>query len=229
MEQTNKRGGGGTQPARTDPTSLQWKAQRSGQRTGMSPGQERYYHDGEAAMDSQWDAIIWPFIHKASFDCALDLAAGYGRNSRKLLEVCDELIIVEINRDCVAHCQARFADRDNIRYCCTDGCSLADVPDATVSLVYSWDSMVHFDPDVIHAYLHEFARVCRPGGHCFCHHSNYDQDPTGDLDVSPHRRNHMSAALFAAYARDAGLTVVKQQLLDWGGYAELDCLTLLQK
>lgn len=46
------------------------------------------------------------------------------------------------------------------------------VANATITLVFSWDSMVHFPPIAVTSYLAEVRRVLRPGGTAFLHHSN---------------------------------------------------------
>lgn len=81
----------------------------------------------------------------------------------------------------------------NITYILKDGISLKQILNNEVTLVYSFDSMVHFDSDVVRAYLKEFQRMLRPGGLGFCHYSNYTDQPTGDYPNSPHWRNSCPA------------------------------------
>ena len=204
--------------------SLIEKARSSGDPHIGSP----YYDRAEPYMDQQWETLIWPMIQSLDFSCVVDLAAGHGRNSAKLCEYADKLIIVDINQECIDYCKERFRGNKKISYLKNDGFSLRGIKDGEVSLVYSFDSMVHFDSEVIKEYLKEFHRVLKPGGHCFCHHSNYTGNPDGHFMQSPHWRNFMSKELFAHYSAMAGLEVIEQRVIDWG-YPELDCLTLLQK
>jgi len=162
-----------------------------------------------------------------------DLAAGHGRNSAKLRDVAGTVVIVDINDECLDACRRRFEGDPRFRYVKTDGATLAGVADASITLVYSFDSMVHFAPEVVRSYLRECRRVLVPGGHGFCHHSNYTGNPDGDFRASPHWRNHMSRELFARYCGEAGLDVVRSDVIDWGQppdfYAGLDCLTVFRK
>lgn len=89
--------------------------------------------------------------------------------------------------------------------------------------------MVHFDSDVVRAYLREFHRILGPSGRGFCHHSNYTANPAGDFHEAAHWRNFMSQELFAHYCAKEGLTVLKSKVIDWPEYPQLDCFTLFSK
>lgn len=185
-----------------------------------------YFDAAEADFDLLW-RVIEPFLQGADFGCVLDLATGRGRNARKLLPLAQRLILVDIRPENIAFCRRRFADDPRIGFVANNGYDLRAVPDATVTLFYSFDAMVHFDSDVVRAYLAEARRVMAPGGRAFLHHSNH----TGGEDwaLAPHCRAFMSQALFAHYARKEGLRVLRQDVMDWGGVPGLDCISLLQR
>jgi len=178
-------------------------------------------------MDRFWHELIWPLIADCDFSVVVDLAAGHGRNTAKLLELASKLYVVDINPDNIEFCRRRFAGDTRLEYVVCDGVSLAGIPDEEVSLVYSFDSMVHFDTDTIRAYLREFKRVLRPDGRAMCHHSNYTGNPVGDFRDSPHWRNFMSRELFEHYATKEGLNVVRAETVDWE-LPSLDCITVLE-
>ena len=185
-----------------------------------------YFDAAEAGFEPLW-RIIEPFLRGADFACVLDLATGRGRNAQKLLPLAERLILVDIRPENIAFCRRRFADDPRIGFVANTGYDLRDVPDASVTLFYSFDAMVHFDSDVVRAYLAEARRVMAPGARAFLHHSNH----TGGEDwlQAPHCRNFMSQALFAHYARKEGLRVLRQDVMDWGGVPALDCISLLQR
>lgn len=192
-----------------------------------------YFAQAEPSMDGQWREFIWPRIQKLDLASVLDLAAGHGRNSSKLKDVAAKIVVVDINDECLNACRQRFAGDARFSYVKTDGASLKGVGDASITLVYSFDSMVHFAPEVVRSYLRECHRVLVPGGHGFCHHSNYTGNKDGDFRTSPHWRNYMSKELFATYCQEAGLEVVSSDIIDWGQvpdfYASIDCLTVFRK
>jgi SAM-dependent methyltransferase len=119
----------------------------------------------------------------------------------------------------------RFAE--HARGAVNNGYDLRPAADGAFSLVYSFDSMVHFEGEVVRSYLRDTLRVLRPGGRGFFHHSNYTAG--SDWRTSPHARNNMSRELFASYAQEAGLRVIRQMVFDWGHVADLDCLSLVER
>lgn len=223
---------GSKSPADSQAGSIEAKAHKSGDMFREWP-YTGYFQAAEPDMDAQWDALIWPHIRDLDFRNVVDFAAGYGRNSTKLREVADHIIIVDINQECIEKCRQRFAGDERFEFIQNDGTSLTGIGDQTVSLLYSFDSMVHFEPEVVRAYMPEFYRVLQPGGHGFCHHSNYTGNPGGDFWESPHFRNYMSRELFAEYCREAGLEVLNAEVIGWGGgdnyQPDLDCLTLFHR
>lgn len=191
-----------------------------------------YYDSAEPYMDQQWKDAIEGFIHDCDFTTVVDLAAGHGRNARKLLERAKKLYIVDVVRENLDFCRRRFGDDPRIAYAQTGGFDLKAIPDASVTLVYCWDAMVHFDSDIVRSYLADFRRVLVPGGRAFCHHSNWTRVPGGfeakGGGIGPERRNFMSKELYAHYAIKEGLQVVRQRTMAWNT-PNLDCMSLVAR
>lgn len=197
--------------------------------------ESEYYDQAEPFIRAQWEAHVWPVIKDSDFTSTLDLAAGAGRNSDLLKDLAKELWIVDINETNIARCRERFgayAGPCRLRYAVNDGTSLPMVATASLTMVYSFDAMVHFDPQVIRQYVREFSRVMRPGATGFCHHSNYGSfapDPTSHWQSNPHWRSHMTAALFGNYCREFGLVLTRQVIHSWGGTENLDCFSCFRR
>jgi len=68
--------------------------------------------------------------------------------------------------------------------CSAPMASLAVAADRSIDLVFSFDSLVHAERDVIGGYLNEFARVLADDGVAFIHHSNTGAYEPGTYD--PH-------------------------------------------
>lgn len=187
----------------------------------------KYFAQAETDGQWLWDNIVWPFIADSDFTAVLDLAAGHGRNSAFLVKLAGNLTITDIQAGNVEACRKRFGDQSKISFVVGNGYNFQPVETAALTLVYCFDSMVHFDSDVVRSYLRDTLRVLKPGGRAFFHHSNY----TGGHDWrrSPNARNFMSKELFEHYALKEGLTVVRQKTINWGGVRDSDCLSLVAK
>jgi SAM-dependent methyltransferase len=198
-------------------------------RTGL------YFAHAEEYMATQWERTIWPIIKDEDFTSTLELACGHGRNTEFLRRYAKSIDLVDVNQTCIEACQQRFgSNRDDcvFRYHVTTGNSLP-VPSSSISFVYSWDSMVHFDKLVVRDYVHEVFRVLRSGGSAFLHHSNYGTiAPDSSWTKNHGNRSDMTAQLMRQYAQEAGLKIKFQRLsgmADGWGIDDLDCLTLLEK
>jgi SAM-dependent methyltransferase len=196
---------------------------------------DSYFAVAEGAMDWQWRKVIWPIIHDCDFTSTLDLGCGHGRNVERLRHLAKSIDLVDVNDSCLAACRKRFGDaRDgcSFRYHKTTGNELATVADRSVTMFYSWDTMVHFDKIVFRDYMKEVARVVAPGGRAFFHYSNLGAErPNSDFMSNHGARSDMSADLFAQYAEESGLEIVFHRLsgtADGWGRDSLDCLTLAQ-
>lgn len=214
----------------TDDKRLATAAQQIGHDWKSCP----YYNAAEINMERQWTEMIWPFLTgeregQIDFSTTVELAAGHGRNSAKLLPLANKLHLVDINEENISFLRDRFGNDLRIEYHVNNGYSLSFLEDHTVSFVYCFDAMVHFDSDVVREYLREFARILILGGRVFAHHSNYVGNPGGDLHRNPAWRNFMSQELFTHYARKEGLSVIRQKKVDWNfDKTFIDCFTLCQ-
>lgn len=188
-----------------------------------------YYDDAESDMEEKWREVVWPLIRSSDFRTVVEIGAGHGRSSERLRHLAERLYLVDINGENIEFLKHRFQAATNIRYVLTNGVSLEEISDREATFVYSFDSMVHFDSDVVRAYLREFRRVLRPGGRCFCHYSNETSSPTGSYRDHPGWRNFMSKELFEHYAWKEGLAPLESKLIRWNDVGtEFDAITLLE-
>lgn len=190
---------------------------------------EAYHLPAEADMHRQWTTQIWPLLakHEIDFSHSVDLACGHGRNTAMLSPLSQKVTLVDVNAENIEFCQKRFRG-ERYAFVKTSGYDLKDIADASVSFVYSFDAMVHFDLMIVHAYVKEFARILRPGGYGFVHHSNCQEAFGKDFRDVQGWRNFNSRDIFARQCERFGLEVVEQQLLDWGP-PDHDCFTVFRK
>jgi len=193
---------------------------------------DTYHAAAGRAMDDQWRRMIWPMLQRNGVDVSqtVELACGFGRNSRKLLEAGSRsLTLVDVNPDNIAYCRQHIQPLGNVSLVQNNGLDLSALGDGKFTLVYTFDSMVHFDLELVISYVAEFARILQPGGLAFIHHSNFTGSPGSDFRQNPHWRNFMSAMIMRHIAFRNKFEVAEQQIISWGGVSGLDCLSLLRR
>lgn len=186
-----------------------------------------YFEMAEASMKDLWGRMVWPFIKECDFNSTLDLAAGHGRNSEMLQYVAGQLTISDIQSGNVEICKKRFASRKNTGFFVGNGFDFQPLETESLTMIYCFDAMVHFEPSVIESYLRDTPRVLKPGGYAFYHHSN--DGTSTDWRKNQGARNQMTKDKFAQLAEAAGLEIANQRVINWDKYKDLDCLSLLRR
>ena len=192
---------------------------------------------------SQWNSMLLPRVGRFFPTGRLvEIAPGFGRWTQFLLPLCSSYIGVDLTPRCVETCRQRFADVTHAEFHQNDGRSIPMVQDRSADVVFSFDSLVHVEMDVLRAYVKELARVLDDDGVAFIHHSNAgtvartlernrpivarrDRIPgpvqrglefAGLLDRDHWRALGPTAAQVSAAVSDAGLQCVTQELVPWG-------------
>ncbi|HET6846374.1 MAG TPA: class I SAM-dependent methyltransferase [Anaerolineales bacterium] len=200
---------------------------------------------------NQWLSSILPRLRDfLPVRTILEIAPGFGRWTQFLRAECRQLFGVDLNPACVEACQQRFIADPGASFFLNDGRSLAMIPDASIDFVFSFDSLVHVEADVIEAYLAQLAVKMTPDAIGTLHHSNLgayaemlailQQDPAAHVDPlldtvlrtlmrQPHNRAlSVTAAEFEAACSTHGLECVGQELINWENHGLLlDCLSLI--
>jgi ubiquinone/menaquinone biosynthesis C-methylase UbiE len=186
--------------------------------------------------EAQWWGSLLPRLHAfLPAGKILEIGPGHGRWTRYLKEHCAELILVDLVESCIEVCRQRFADQRHITYQVSDDSSLSAVPDHSIDLAFSFDSLVHAEADVIEAYVRELARTLKPDGIGFIHHSNMGalrgQAALARVVPSALRRplthkgiivnlyacraESVTAELFAHSCEFTGLACIGQEKISW--------------
>lgn len=193
---------------------------------------EKYY---ETAEDMQKIDIFWgdetPF--KRMFDClditkVVELACGRGRHVPQYMDGAETIVLVDILEKNIEFCKNRFQNVSKIKYYVNSGCDLNDVADESITAIFSYDAMVHFESIDIYYYLKETYRILKRGGMALFHHSNNNRDYKATFLSGECGRNYMSMGMFAHFADRAGLSVVEQVEFPWNDQVT-DGITLLRK
>jgi SAM-dependent methyltransferase len=186
--------------------------------------------------DSLWWGTLLPRLHTfLPADVVLELGPGEGRWSGYLRRLSGRLILVDVAEHCVEACRRAFDGDPGVSCHLGDGASLPMVGDRSVDFVFSFDSLVHAEADVLAGYAHELARVLKPDGVAFIHHSNMAQYRRAAavarripdrwrrrltirgwlVNLYAWRAESTSAEQFARLCSEAGLSCVGQELIAW--------------
>jgi len=165
----------------------------------------------------------------------VEIAPGYGRWTRFLVDYCDRLVGVDIAANCVETCRRRFAARE-ADFHLTDGASRPGVADGTADFVFSFDSLVHAEADVLQGYIRELAAKLSEDGVAWLHHSNAgaygrayriasvaparlrSSDPLRRVlpNVDGWRARSVTADWLAKECEASGLRCTSQEKITWG-------------
>jgi ubiquinone/menaquinone biosynthesis C-methylase UbiE len=188
---------------------------------------------------AQWTGCLLPRIFPFLKGRILEIAPGHGRWTQFLEVHCTSLIGIDLNPSCVEICKHRFENHANLEFKSNDGLTLPMVEDASIDFAFSFDSLVHAEADVVSSYVRELARVLKPGGVAFLHHSNFGaaryivwENARRLILRPPHqawRASSMSAKKMREFAESSGMTCAQQEIVPWGTRWPLmiDCMSTL--
>ncbi len=208
-------------------------------------GEEWSSHWGSS--ENEWNYAILPRIHAMlPTNTILEIGPGFGRWTEYLALQCNHLILVDLSEQCIQACQKRFDHCNHIEYHVYDGKSLDFIPDQSVDFIFSFDSLVHAEEDVIQVYLQQLSRKMAPDAVGIIHHANMveHQDYLAKVQNIPYRlrqalvkmgwietletqwrANSMSAEKFEKFAEQAGLQCISQELINWDSRHLIDCIS----
>ena len=140
----------------------------------------------------------------------LEVGAGIGTMTRKLLAVADLVIGVEPNASCVARLETNVsvASRFTLLPCHLEECDLGDLHRKQLDTVYCVNVLEHIEDDV--AALKMFSDAIVSGGHVLIYVPAI-QAAYGPVDAElGHHRRYSKRALSAAFSA-AGLELIRLQ------------------
>lgn len=100
-------------------------------------------------------------------DVILEIGCGVGRVGSVLCGRCHKWIGSDISGKMLGHARQRLRDHDNAEFVELSGDGLREIPDESVTLVYSTVVFMHLYEWDRYRYVEEAFRVLKPGGRCF--------------------------------------------------------------
>jgi ubiquinone/menaquinone biosynthesis C-methylase UbiE len=234
--------------------TMQWNKETwDGQYNWDEGGEE--WSEIWGGSDMEWYGAILTRIH--AFIPAkriLELAPGFGRWTHFLRAQCDQLHVVDYSEQCIERCKKRFRNDAHVTYWVNDGRSLEMIDDESIDFIFSFDSLVHCEEDVIERYVSQLRSKLTPNGVSFLHHSNFGSclppirdwhlssrtrwrlaqlrlldsaKRLGIVDQGHFRSRSMTAEKMRTFASRYGLRCIAQETVNWGTTKPIDCFSTL--
>lgn len=176
--------------------------------------------------EAHWYGMLLPRVHRAlPARRILEIAPGYGRWTRFLIPACSEFLGIDLSPTCIEKCRERFFSASHAKFEINDGLSLAAAPDGSFDLVFSFDSLVHVEIDVLQAYIPQILNKLAPNGIAFIHHSNLADGRVVEGQHSHSRADSVSARAVAQIISDNGGVALVQETASWMDAGLIDCFT----
>ncbi len=203
----------------------------NGKRWGVNykwPDSGELWSEPWGNSEAHWFGSLYPRLHRLlPAKSVLEIAPGFGRWTKFLLSACDSYLGIDLAEQCAEACRARFSGAPYARFASNDGYNLDAAKDGTIDFVFSFDSLVHVEKDVLESYLPQIVRKLAPGGVAFIHHSNLLPlllQTTSKRNFHSRART-VSADIVANLIEAAGGIVLVQEVINWRDPNLIDALT----
>jgi SAM-dependent methyltransferase len=186
-------------------------------------------------LDGFWapQGLFFSKFVKLDLTNVVELACGHGRHAAKCIDNVGHITLIDVNDTNIDACRKRFAGNPKVSYLVNDGSSLSAIASDSLTSVFCYDAMVHFEAADVIAYVGEIARVLKTGGRALLHYSNCDLFPEGNYKDTPHWRNFFSEKMMRHFANRAGFEVLSSDIFCLGveglDIKIADAVTLFEK
>lgn len=193
----------------------------------QATGNKEYFEAAEKDAKERYDTLIKPFIPSLNGLNVLEIACGHGRIASQVLKNYEpnHLQLIDINPENIDFVLNRFKGRDEVHAEANNGIDLRNLEDEHYDFVYSFDSMVHFNHELIEGYISEIKRILKPGGAAYIHYSNWGKTCKTE-DHGPGLRGDMNRAAMLELVKDC--RVIHDEVIDWG-VKNLDAIIVFEK
>ncbi len=147
-----------------------WEA-KAGENATWYISSYRDYDDQDEDEFWRWGGILTArFLDESGIpftgrERVLEIGCGIGRMTKALAARFDQVVGLDISEAMVTRARAALADVPNVRLGVGTGVDLSGLEDDTFDFVFSYIVFQHIpDPGITRHYIHEAARVLKPGG-----------------------------------------------------------------
>jgi SAM-dependent methyltransferase len=186
--------------------------------------------------EAQWFGSLLPRLHRfLPCNNVLELACGFGRWTKFILPLTmNKFVGIDIAENCIKHCKQNFGSK-KAAFFQNDGSSLELADKIKYNLVFSFDSLVHADIEVLRKYIPQIIGLLAEDGVCFIHHSNFGQFVPPGSNLTDHigfkhcRDQSSTAEEVKNIVEQHDGKLILQELVSWEGDSLIDCFTLFAR
>jgi SAM-dependent methyltransferase len=182
---------------------------------------------------AQWNSTILPrIINYLPVKTLLEIAPGHGRWTKYLIPYSQDYIGVDLSDQCIEFCKKRFQNEKNLTFFVNDGLNLSMIESQSCDFIFSFDSLVHVNFDVLKSYISEILRILKPSsGVAFIHHSNAGEfaGGGGKDPIQGWRAIDVTASLVSEYITSLGGSICIQEKVNWEEVRCIDCFTIFSR
>lgn len=115
-------------------------------------------------MNAQRAETIWPALAESDFNFRCRSRDRHGRNSEKLRHLAEHLYLVDINFENIEVLRNRFQNALNITHVHNHDIDLSAISGDAAMFICPFNSMDHFDSDIVRSIWLRVRRMLRVGG-----------------------------------------------------------------
>lgn len=177
--------------------------------------------------EAQWFGSLYPRLHRLlPTTRILEIAPGHGRWSKFLIPQCSRYLGIDLNESCIEVCKSWFSGSSHARFAANDGMSLRLAEDRLYDFVFSFNSLVHAEIEVLRSYIPQIIQKLTPRGVAFIHHSNLANAQLRHGQPVHGRASSVSALGVAEIITGNAGKVVLQEVISWVDTGLIDCMTI---
>ena len=175
--------------------------------------------------DILWYSYLYPRIHNfINNSDTLEIAPGTGRITKYVLPLAKSYIGYDLSEYCIDYCKNNYGEM----FFLNDGKTFHNTKNESIDFIFSWDSLVHAEKDVLLDYVKESLRCLREDGIAMFHHSNTSKSNYAENN---HWRANVSGSEVKDYIIENDGSVLIQEFITWdsenGEYS--DCITTFSR
>ena len=175
----------------------------------------------------QWHATIYPRIAKyIPTKNVLEIAPGFGRWAKYLIPQAQIYHGIDMANKCIEACKKRFSEEKQANFFNNDGKNLLGIGDIKYDFIFSFDSLVHAEIDVLEQYIPQTIQMLNPNGVVFMHHSNCGIYNHSVIEHKHWRAKSVTAEKVEKIITASGGQLITQEILNWCGQYLNDAFSL---